>query len=166
MKLLLSRGVRDFEATVEPAGDGFRVTLGGAVHYVEGAVGSILRVRVDACPVQASAKHEGESVTVELGGRPYAFRLRDARAPKLARRPKDETAQRGALHAPMPGLVVEVLVRPGDEVEAGRPVLVVEAMKMQNALAAPVSGRVQSISVGPGTAVESGALLLVIEPGR
>jgi 3-methylcrotonyl-CoA carboxylase alpha subunit len=165
MKWLLSRGDRDFEATVEPAGEGFRIVLDGAEHHVEGSVDATLRVRVDARPVQASARREGETVTVDLGGRSYAFRLRDARAPKLGRRPRSEGAARGALHAPMPGLVVEVLVEPGDEVEAGRPVLVVEAMKMQNALAAPVSGRVQSVSVGPGTAVESGALLLVIEPG-
>lgn len=165
MRFLLSLGTRDREAAVEPSGEGFRVTLDGVEHHVEGTIGASLRVRVDARPVEAAARREGETVTVELMGRPYAFRLRDARAPKLARRRQDEGIRRGALHAPMPGLVVEVLVRPGDEVEAGRPVLVVEAMKMQNALAAPVSGRVDSVAVSPGAAVESGALLLVIEPG-
>ena len=164
MRLLLSRGARDFDATVEPAGDGFRVTLDGATRHVEGTVGPILRVRVDSRPIEASARREGEILTVDLGGRAYAFRLRDARAPKLARRPAGERAHRGAVHAPMPGLVVEVLVQPGETVEAGRPVLVVEAMKMQNALAAPVSGRVRSVVVDSGTAVESGALLLTIEP--
>jgi len=164
MKFLLSRGARDFEATVEPAGDGFRVTLDGAPHHIEGTVGPTLRVRVDARPVEASARREGDVLTVDLGGRAYAFRLRDTRAPRVARRPADERAHRGALHAPMPGLVVEVLVQPGETVEAGRPVLVVEAMKMQNALPAPISGRVRSVAVGSGTVVESGALLLTIEP--
>jgi biotin carboxyl carrier protein len=166
MRILLSRGPRDFEATVEAAGDGFRVTLDGVPHQVEGTVGAVLRVRVDARPVEASARRDGETVIVDVGGRSYAFRMRDARAPRLARRPSDERAHRGALHAPMPGLVVEVLVRPGETVEAGRPVVVVEAMKMQNALAAPVAGHVRSVAVEPGAAVESGALLLVIEPEK
>ena len=164
MKVLLSRGTRDLEALVEPDGDGFRVTLDGAPHYVEGTVGPTLRVRVDARPVEASAHRDGDTLTVDLGGRSYAFRLRDVRVPRLARRPVDAQAHRGAVHAPMPGLVVEVLVQPGETVEAGRPILVVEAMKMQNALAAPVSGRVRSVAVASGTAVESGALLLTIEP--
>jgi 3-methylcrotonyl-CoA carboxylase alpha subunit len=164
MKLLLSRGARDFDATVEPAGDGFRVTLDGVAHLVEGSVGPTLRVRVDARPVEAHARRDGEILTVDLGGRAYAFRLRDARAPKRVHRPVDERAHRGAVHAPMPGLVVEVLVKAGETVEAGRPVMIVEAMKMQNAVAAPVSGRVVSVTVGSGTAVESGALLLTLEP--
>ncbi|MBI4364280.1 MAG: hypothetical protein HY568_02525, partial [Candidatus Latescibacteria bacterium] len=54
----------------------------------------------------------------------------------------------------------------GDEVEAGRPVIVIEAMKMQNALPAPLSGRVASIPVAPGTAVETGQLLVAIIPGE
>ncbi|HEY7728565.1 MAG TPA: biotin/lipoyl-containing protein [Candidatus Eisenbacteria bacterium] len=164
MNVLLSRGGRDFEATVEAQGDGFRVTLDGTAHDLEGSMGPTLRVRIDARPVEASARREGDVVTVDMGGRSYEFRLRDARAPRLVRRPRDAAAGRGVLHAPMPGLVVEVLVQPGDSVEAGRPVVVVEAMKMQNALAAPISGRVRSVAVASGTAVETGALLLAIEP--
>jgi biotin carboxyl carrier protein len=64
----------------------------------------------------------------------------------------------------MPGLVVQVLAHEGEDVEAGHPVVVVEAMKMQNALVAPIKGRVISIPVTPGTAVESGQLLLAIAP--
>jgi biotin carboxyl carrier protein len=165
MKLLLSRGATDFEVEVTPDGPGYSVKLGDTVHQVEGAIGAALRVRVDARPVEASVRREGETVIVDLGGTAYRFRVRDARAPKLARRRHDGDAHKGELHAPMPGLVVDVLVEEGEAVEAGRPVVVVEAMKMQNALAAPVSGRVRRVAVSAGTAVESGALLLTIEPG-
>jgi biotin carboxyl carrier protein len=64
----------------------------------------------------------------------------------------------------MPGLVVEVLVQKGDPVESGQPVVVVEAMKMQNALAAPVRGRVTAVAATKGATVDSGALLLTIAP--
>jgi biotin carboxyl carrier protein len=64
------------------------------------------------------------------------------------------------LVAPMPGLVVRVLVREGDTVHAGQGLVVVEAMKMENELRATVAGRVARVSVTAGTPVEKGALLV------
>ena len=165
MTVRLRRGERDYDVSVEPEGAGFLVTLDGTSLHLEGVIGPRLRVRVGSRPVEASVSHEGDTIVVEMGGRAYEFHERSARAPRLARRDRAHGGHRGELHAPMPGLVVDVLAGVGEEVQAGRTVVVVEAMKMQNALAAPVSGRVTSVSVTPGTAVESGQLLLVIEPG-
>ncbi|HEX7077632.1 MAG TPA: biotin/lipoyl-containing protein [Candidatus Eisenbacteria bacterium] len=162
MKLLLGRGDRERTAEVVPEGAGFAVTIDGHRVAVDGTVGAAMRVRLDGRPVEAFASRDGAEVVVEIAGRAYRFRTRDARAPKLGRRGGGRDLARGELHAPMPGLVVEVLARVGDEVEAGRPVVVVEAMKMQNAFVAPVSGRVTSVSVTPGTPVESGQLLLTV----
>lgn len=67
------------------------------------------------------------------------------------------------LTAPMPGLVVRVLVGEGDAVQAGQGLVVVEAMKMENELRAMVSARVKSVRVAPGVAVEKGALLVELE---
>jgi len=68
--------------------------------------------------------------------------------------------QAGTLTAPMPGLVVRVLVREGDEVEAGRGLVVLEAMKMENELKAPGAGTVRTVHVKPGAAVERGTPLV------
>ena len=65
--------------------------------------------------------------------------------------------------APMPGLIVRVNVKPGDTVEAGQGVVVMEAMKMENELRATAAGTVKSVEVSPGTAVEKGALLVALE---
>jgi len=65
--------------------------------------------------------------------------------------------------APMPGRVVRVLAAAGDEVEARQPVVVVEAMKMENELRAPRAGRIKEVAVTPGTSVEAGRILAVIE---
>ena len=65
--------------------------------------------------------------------------------------------------APMPGRVVRILVAAGDEVELRQPVIVVEAMKMENELRAPKAGRVKEVAVEAGASVESGRLLVVIE---
>lgn len=64
------------------------------------------------------------------------------------------------LKAPMPGLVVRVLASEGLEVQAGQPLVVMEAMKMENELRAPSAGRVSVVRVKVGDAVEKGAVLV------
>jgi biotin carboxyl carrier protein len=63
----------------------------------------------------------------------------------------------------MPGKIVRVLVREGDQVRAHQPVVVVEAMKMENELRAERDGTVAEILVAEGRTVDSGALLVVIQ---
>jgi biotin carboxyl carrier protein len=65
--------------------------------------------------------------------------------------------------APMPGKVVKVLVKPGDEVKARQGLVVVEAMKMENELRSPKDGRVAEVLVTEGASVEAGRLLVVVE---
>jgi biotin carboxyl carrier protein len=65
--------------------------------------------------------------------------------------------------APMPGKVVKLLVRAGDQVAARQGVVVVEAMKMENELRSPKAGRVKEIAVAAGESVEAGRTLVVIE---
>jgi len=64
--------------------------------------------------------------------------------------------------APMPGKIVRVLVRTGEAVRARQPLVVIEAMKMENELRAAGSGTVAEIQVTDGQSVEAGALLAVI----
>lgn len=75
----------------------------------------------------------------------------------------DEAAG-GAVRAPMPGLVLDVLVEEGEEVEAEQGLLVLEAMKMENELKAPSGGVVGTIHAVNGEAVEKDDLLIEIEP--
>lgn len=65
--------------------------------------------------------------------------------------------------APMPGRVVRLLVKPGDQVSARQGLVVVEAMKMENELSAPGPGTIREIAVSEGASVEAGRLLVVIE---
>src|SRR5205085_6247001 len=71
-------------------------------------------------------------------------------------------AKGGTLKAPMPGLVVRVLVAEGDTVEPGQGLVVLEAMKMENQLKATGPGVVTTIHVAPGARVEKGTPLLLI----
>lgn len=67
------------------------------------------------------------------------------------------------MKAMMPGRVIGVLVEPGQEVQAGQGVLIVEAMKMENELKSPKTGKVLEVKVAAGQTVEKGDLLVVIE---
>lgn len=72
------------------------------------------------------------------------------------------TAGSKELRAPMPGKVLEVLVEPGQPVVEGDPMLVLEAMKMENVLRAGGEGSIGSILVAPGEAVEKDAVLIAL----
>src|ERR1035437_3822740 len=66
--------------------------------------------------------------------------------------------------APMPGKVLKVLVRDGDLVEAGQPLVVIEAMKMETTLAAESAGLVKHVRVEEGQMVDHGAVLIELSP--
>ncbi len=69
----------------------------------------------------------------------------------------------GAALAPMPGSVVRVAVAPGDAVEAGQLLVVLEAMKMEHAVHAGLAGRVTEVGVAEGDQVETGRILVTVE---
>ena len=70
----------------------------------------------------------------------------------------------GEVLAPMPGRVVKVIAKQGDHVEAGAPMVVVEAMKMENELCCDAPGIVQQVHVEAGQSVDGGALLVQLSP--
>ncbi len=99
---------------------------------------------------------------VWVGNRRFDFERRD---PRKWAGGQSGGADHGTvtLKAAMPGKVVEILVEPGDPVETGQGVLVVEAMKMQNEVKSPKGGVVQAVRVEPGESVGAGQALVVVE---
>jgi len=114
----------------------------------------------------------GRAVAVELDGRRYDVTVLEPEPPhaELARRRRKRSPSHGGAHAaakeavvsPMQGTVLAVEVAEGDEVEAGRVVCVVEAMKMENEIRAHRDGIVTNLSVSPGDAVSTGQVLCVV----
>ena len=66
------------------------------------------------------------------------------------------------LKAPMPGLVLQVLVKEGDEIRKGDNMLVLEAMKMENILKAPADCTIRTVKVNPGDKVEKNQVMIVL----
>lgn len=115
-----------------------------------------------------SDPHEDGSRTVffELNGQPREVTMIDrALEPDAPRRPKADPTNPAHVGAVMPGMVVNVAVKPGDAVAAGQKLLMMEAMKMQTTIAAESAGSIQEVHVHPGTQVETGDLLVTLKKG-
>jgi biotin carboxyl carrier protein len=154
----------------------FTLTVGGTVCEVE-IEGETVIVngrpftvtldgnRAEVNGVSYEIELQGDQATVN--GIAYAFQVQekrerpDAEAPPRVVRAAAEKA--GAVTAIMPGKIIRVLVKEGDEVQEGDVVCVLEAMKMENELHAGKSGVVREVTVEPGSDVEMGEVLVLVE---
>lgn len=85
-------------------------------------------------------------------------------APRATPPPSGPTPGDATIPAPMPGIVVRYVVEVGQAVKAGDPVVVLEAMKMENTLPSPIAGKVKALPLTPGTTVAKDQVLAIIAP--
>ncbi len=160
------------QVVVTRSGDGFAVSVDGRTRQVDAARidTHTLSLVVDSMwsnEVSVAADPVSGQLDVHVGSTPIAVTLNGRR--RWGRKDQAVGSELGSgsgpqrLVAPMPGKVVRVLVRAGDRVTARQPVVVVEAMKMENELRASREGTVADIHVREGMSVDAGALLLVIQ---
>lgn len=93
--------------------------------------------------------------------RPAAPPKTDSGSPVVAARPA--SAKKEGVKSPLPGVILELKVKEGEEVKKGQTVLILEAMKMENNINAHKDGKVTAINVKPGDSVLEGADLVIIE---
>ena len=104
---------------------------------------------------------ENNTVRLRIGAHTYTVQLQDDRSRLLQTLGLDKTSQKvREIKAPMPGLVLNILVKPGDAVKKNDPILVLEAMKMENMIKAPGDAVVSTVHAEKGKAVEKGQLLV------
>ena len=161
-------GERVLRVQVRPEGDGWLVRVDDgeerAVHF--GTVRGPLRwLVVGDRRTELMAGVADDGVRLALDGVELHAEVLDLARARLASvvggRVTGHT--RRELKAPMPGLVVKLLCQPGDDVEAGQPLVVLQAMKMENELSLPRGGTIKSIGAEPGQSVEQGQMLVVVE---
>jgi len=119
-------------------------------------------ILTDGAVYEVRVERAGAGVTVVVGSRRLAARVVDLRQWQGRRAGAVEAEGRQQILAPMPGKVVRVLLKQGDKVEAGRGVVVVEAMKMQNEIRSPKTGTVEKLLVSEGQAVNAGEVVAVV----
>ncbi|MEU8146201.1 biotin carboxylase N-terminal domain-containing protein [Nonomuraea sp. NPDC048901] len=169
-------------ATQETAATTATVPATGATGAT-GAAGAVGGV-VPGVAVPARLLVDGAKLTVTLAGRTHHYTHarhddtlwlgRDGQSWSLTRhrigdpgdRPGAAHAGDGVVRSPMPGTVLVVKAQPGDQVSAGQPLLIVEAMKMEHTVTAPCDGRVTELPVQAGRPVDMDAVLAVVTAGE
>ncbi len=126
---------------------------------VEPGVYSVL---LDGRSYEAHAEPGSDCAWVTIRGHRFCVVASDPRR-WSRKRAGAHGPEREDIVAPMPGKIVRVLVEPGQALEAGQGVVVMEAMKMQNELKTRRAGRVAAVAVRPGETVSAGAILATIE---
>jgi biotin carboxyl carrier protein len=172
MRFYVALGAREVLADVVLGADGrWQVSIDGAPVDVDavpvalepgGRRASILSVRIDGRVFDLMV--DGATSAMEFSALGLRGQARVESEWARSRAGDDHRRQDGAgvLVSPMPGRVVRVLVAPGDAIERGAALVVVEAMKMENELRAAGAGRVAEVLVAAGDTVEAGAKLVVL----
>jgi len=101
---------------------------------------------------------KGDAILVSFRGETFRF---DRTPPRQGAETADGS---GTVTAPMPGMIVEVLAKPGLEFKRGAKLAVLEAMKTQLPITMPFDGRVESVAAQAGRQVEQDAVLLIVKP--
>ena len=141
----------DFNVTMH--GETYHIRVTGVGHKSEEQ--RPFFVTVDGVPEQILIETLTETVPTEAGV------VDTRRASRGSKRPK--ASREGHVTSSMPGTIVDILVKTGAKVKAGDPVLVIEAMKMENEVPAPVAGTVKAVNVAKGDSVNPDEALVEIE---
>ena len=120
-----------------------------------------LSIILDGKSFNVEVEHFEKDYQVSTRGEVYNFSVVDEREVTTSSEQPDSGEK--VIKAPMPGLVVELMVDVGDQVKAGDTLLVLEAMKMQNEITAPASGVILGVLVESSNKVNSGDDLIVLD---
>ncbi len=153
--------------TVEALGGGrYVVTLDGERHEVDALPlpNGGLSLLDNGQSYAVEFQEKGDELSVQLRGQLSSFDLVDERKLRLRAATSAHVGEGvQEINSPMPGKVVKVFVKEGEAVKEGQPLVVVEAMKMENELKAHRAGTVTKVFAKEGVAVENGAKLVVVE---
>ena len=145
-----------------------RVVINGTPHVIDFhslQQGSSCSLLFDGKSFEPTAFNENGDWEVLLKGRLYNVRVEDeiGRRLRLASGSTSQQTGKYTLLSPMPGLVIDIPVEVGDQVEKGEVLIILESMKMQNELQAPRPGKITSIQASVNDNVERKEVLLTLE---
>jgi propionyl-CoA carboxylase alpha chain len=158
--------VGDAIETVDITGDSgrYRVAIGDRVWEVDGRriADTTFSLVIDGASHLVDVATEGSARVVHLHGLSFVMDVEEEVRHRL-RGGAAGAGARGTVRAPLPGRITHVAVKPGDAVQPGDTLLVIEAMKMENEFKAGAAGTVREVRVEPGQPVNAGDVLVVID---
>ncbi len=162
MKYVTIINERRYEIEIDNAG---MVLVDGEARDVDflNLGGSLFSVITENRSFEAVIDDDDDKIAVMMTGRLFEAQVLDERAQLMMQRRGAQTSGSGDVHAPMPGLIVEVAAEQGASVAQGDTLIILESMKMQNELKSPADGMVSAIHVEAGQAVDKNDLLVEIK---
>ena len=162
MKYVTIINERRFEIEVDNDG---RVLIDGEERDVDflNLGGSLYSLITENKSFEAVIDDDEGRIDVMMRGRLFEAQVLDERAMLLMQRRGGMVDSSGEVHAPMPGLIVDVTVEEGEAVAKGQTVVILESMKMQNELKSPIDGTARAIHAVAGQAVDKNDLLVEIK---
>jgi biotin carboxyl carrier protein len=145
--------------------DLYRVVVDGSEQIVDAQKSerTVFSLLVNGRSHEANVSEKPGGFDILIEGDFYNVAVIDERRRSLVRQGELQAEGLQVITAQMPGKVVAILAEPGQRVELGQGIIVLEAMKMENEIKSPIEGEVKEIAVEVGTAVESGQKLAVVE---
>lgn len=168
----------------------FELTFEGKVFNIDLIHGKNIRIKVDEDHYEVEVIESANGPELRLDGNNYRVEFRgsemfidglleEPKVHNLRRAPTSNSIEEGVepgqakpslrsaggegiVHPPMPGRIMSIKVKEGEEVKTGSPLLVLEAMKMQNEVVSNMDGIIREIKVSEGDQVETGDVLLII----
>ena len=157
-ELVFAEGERSHRVEIQFTNSGLKFSRDGRVLSLAGQEDNgKLQVTLGEVTFRVRAVRDGADWHLFRNGMHRVLRLQSAQTAP------EPDAIIGSLAAPMPGKVLQVLVRPGDTIAKGAPLVILEAMKMEHTIAAPHDGRVAEIHFKAGEQVNEGVELLRLE---
>ena len=160
---------REFDVELKYRSEKYEIVINGRTLSVEshrlGESRSLLLVNNQTLEVDVRANGAGRETTVFMRGLEIPVTVEDFHLAKLRRTAglAAGPAIESSLKAPMPGLVIDIKVEVGREVKQGDPLVVIEAMKMENIIKARGKAIIKKVCVEAGKSIEKGDLILEFE---
>src|SRR5260221_7892623 len=129
--------------------------------------GDVFELRIGGTSRQVHVKKtESNKYDVWIGRFVVSVTLSDERSRLLARFSKQRSSvnSHSTVRAPMPGFVSRIRVKKGEVIDAGAPIIILEAMKMENEIRSPVPGRIREILIREATTVEKDQAVVTLDP--
>ncbi len=158
---------QEFDITVSPEGEDYVISVGGRDRHV--SISDISKTRyhllIDSLSREVDLRRDDGGWAVFMDGNQYSASVVDYHLAELKKTAgvSHVSHMSRELRSPMPGLILNLAVKPGDSVKKGDTLLALEAMKMENLIKATGEGIVKRIAVESGSSVEKGETLIEFE---
>jgi len=148
-------------ASLEKAGDEIRITAGDRTFVFQPVGENLYHVTVNGHTYRAAAVRHKDVYYVDVDS--VLFELKEPSEDGFAGAGAGHAGEKDKIYAPMPGKIVKIMVNVGDDVDIKQPMVIVEAMKMENQVNSKAQGKVKAVNFAVGDQVDTESPIIELE---